>query len=91
MKIRDHPTPIFAIISRLPTFTASATGHGAGQPFAGAFTALHPQRRLHLQPSSPATYDRQNVMEEYERQKLPQNVLSSVGVTMTLSLSLGRA
>ena len=29
MNIRDHPAPIFAIISRLATFTASAKGHGA--------------------------------------------------------------
>ena len=59
--------PIFAIISRLTTFTASAKGHGAGEPFAGAaFKAPHPQRHLHLAPSPPAAYERQAVMEEYE-------------------------
>ena len=52
---------------------ASAKGHGAGAPFAGtAFMVLHPQRRLHLPPSPLATYERQAVMEEYERQNVQQ-------------------
>ena len=68
MNIREHPAPIFAISSRLATFTAFAKGHGAGAPSAGAsFTAPHLQQRRHLQPSPPAAYERQVVMEEYER------------------------
>ena len=73
MNIRDHPAPVFAILSRQTTFTASAKGHGAGAPFAGAaFMAPHQQRRLHLPPSPSAAYERQAVMEEYERQNVPQ-------------------
>ena len=60
----DIPAPIFAIIARLATFTASAKGHGAGPPFAGAFTAPHPHLRLHLPPLPPAAYDWQNAIEK---------------------------
>ena len=73
MNISDNSTPIFAIISRLASFTASAKGHGACAPFAGAaFTAPHQQRRLHLPPSPSATYERQAVMEEDYQQNVPQ-------------------
>ena len=37
--------------------------HGAARP--------PPQRRLYLLPLPPAAYERQNVMEVYERQNVP--------------------
>ena len=71
--IRDHPAPIFAIISRLATFTASRSadhrGGWTGRRRAIRGRSIHvaasvAERRLQLQPSPPAAYEQQNAMEE---------------------------